>query len=164
MARSKSKLVAFVAIYSALYDVVTYALPGISYEWINIRISDALQGLFPFCTTGVILGIVVSGIVANLASPVGWLDWISPFLGGFFWWLASKIVNRTVIGAFMLQYILFLPWLAYILNAALGGGYISWLILLAPQLFISEVIFPYILYRAVKKNKYLVNMLRNIWS
>jgi len=61
------------AIIAAIYAVLTIAFAPISYGEIQVRISEALT-ILPFFTTAAIPGLFVGCLIANLMSPVGFLD------------------------------------------------------------------------------------------
>jgi len=162
MVRSRSKLMAFGGIYAALYAVATYLLPSISFLQMNIRVQNVLRGLLPFCPSGVILGNLIGVFIANIQSPLGPLGWISAVITSLSLYIGSKILNRSVLLAFFVHYLILTSWLVWLLSHCLGGGMIAWTIILAPQLFISDVLLTYIFYRFVRSRPLLERMLMNM--
>ena len=72
--RERSRSITLIAIFSALYVVLTVAFQPISYSWLQIRISEALTPipfLFGFPS---VVGIFIGCFLANLLSPIGLPD------------------------------------------------------------------------------------------
>ena len=69
--------IARVALIAAVYATLTYlaGLAGIAYEQVQFRFSEALCILAAF-TPAAIPGLTLGCLLANLASPLGPIDWI----------------------------------------------------------------------------------------
>lgn len=65
-----SKDLALTAIFAALYAVGVLALPGISFEIVQVRVADALIPLSMVFGWPVALGVTIGCAIANLASPL----------------------------------------------------------------------------------------------
>jgi len=65
-----SRDLALTAIFAALYAVGVLALPGISYEIVQVRVADALIPLSIVFGWPIALGVTIGCAIANLASPL----------------------------------------------------------------------------------------------
>lgn len=84
-----SSFIARAGILAAVYTVLTLALQGISYGPVQFRVAEALTVL-PFVDPAAIPGVAVGCLLANLGSPLGWVD----ILGGSFITLISAYLTR----------------------------------------------------------------------
>ncbi|MEM2033268.1 MAG: QueT transporter family protein [Candidatus Caldarchaeum sp.] len=74
----KSRDLAAAIVFAGLYAAGVIALPGISFEIIQVRVSDALLPLAIVFGMPAVVGITVGTFIANLFSPFGPVD----LLGG----------------------------------------------------------------------------------
>lgn len=143
---------ALAAVYAAMYVALVALFPYLSFLQVNVRIANVLKGLVKFRPAGTLLGNFVAVMVGNyLFSPIGFLDIVlSPFVATALLALAYAIGKKS-----------FLAGLA--VNAALLGAYLTWLIsatssgitfvgllpFLLAGVSISDIVLPYVLYRAL---------------
>ena len=128
---SKVKFMVKAGIIAALYVVITLSILPLAYEGMQIRVSEALT-ILPYFTPAAIPGLFIGCFLANLGSPLGWLDVIlgslSSLIAAF---LASKIkikalvpIPSIVINAFVVPYVLWvtlgLPYIVNVLWVGLG--------------------------------------------
>lgn len=62
-------------IIAALYAGLTILLQAISFQAVQVRVSEALT-LLPVLMPAAIPGLTVGCLLANMLSPVGWMDWV----------------------------------------------------------------------------------------
>jgi hypothetical protein len=152
----RTEEIALAAVYAAMYVVFVAAFPYLSFLQVNVRVANVLKGMVKFWPVGTLLGNFVAVVVGNyLFSPLGLLDVVfSPFVSTGLLAVAYVIGKRS-----------FLVGLAA--NAAVLGVYLAWLIsvivpgtsfvgllpLLLGGVAISDVVLPYILYRALDNLK-----------
>ena len=121
------------AMIAAVYAVLTLALPAISYgEW-QCRVSEALT-MLPMLFPQAIPGLFVGCVLANLLSPVGWMDIVFGSLatliaaiGTYAFRKRSKVLaaacpvvaNGLIVGA-VLSYSFSLPFWLTALQVAAG--------------------------------------------
>jgi uncharacterized membrane protein len=135
----KSKKIAVIAIYAALYAALVVALGPFSYGPLQIRVADALLAVIPLLGIAGVLGHTLGVFVANLFStlgPIDLLNTIPSFLMAFVVYYVYKRTKNdyTVIGTcvaysivigvtvgWMLSYVLSLPLLPTIGYVALGN-------------------------------------------
>ena len=135
----KSKKIAVLAIYAALYAALVVALGPFSYGPLQIRVADALLAVIPLLGIAGVLWHTLGVFVANLFStlgPIDLLNTIPSFLMAFVVYYVYKRTKNdyTVIGTcvaysivigvtvgWMLSYVLSLPLLPTIGYVALGN-------------------------------------------
>jgi uncharacterized membrane protein len=70
----KTKDLALIAIYAALYAALVVVLGGISYGIINFRIADAMVAAVPLLGIAGVLGHTLGVFISNIPSPLGLID------------------------------------------------------------------------------------------
>lgn len=135
----KTKDLALIAIYAALYAALVVELGGISYGIINFRIADAMVAAVPLLGIAGVLGHTIGVFVSNIPSPLGLIDLLNTipsFAMSFVIYYVYKktrndytviatcsaysFVLGTTVGA-MLSPITHIPLLLSILYVALGN-------------------------------------------
>lgn len=59
-----------IAVFAALYAVLVYTLPGISFQLVQVRIADALIPLSIIFGWPVVIGVTIGAAVSNVISPL----------------------------------------------------------------------------------------------
>ncbi len=141
---------ALVAVLAAIYAVVTISLGSLSYEWIQVRVSEALTPLPLIFGFPAAIGLTLGCIIANAFSPVGLPDLIFgpvlTFLAAVFSWKLSfdrKLLAccyPVVVNAFGVS--------AY-LSGFYGIPYAVSVIAVGTGEFVSAVLIGYPLLRAI---------------
>ncbi len=124
---------------AGLYAVLTYALGAVAYLPQQIRFAEALAVL-PYLTPLAIPGLTLGTFLANLNSPLGWVDWVFGTLA-------------TLIAAFLTRYAphrLLAPLPPVVVNAIVVGYYLAILLDLpfavtAGQVFLGQMVACYLL-------------------
>jgi len=70
----RTKDIALIAIYAALYAALVVELGGISYGIINFRIADAMVAAVPLLGIPGVLGHTLGVFISNIPSPLGLID------------------------------------------------------------------------------------------
>ena len=135
----KTKDLALIAIYAALYAALVVVLGGISYGPIQIRIADSMVAAVPLLGLPGVLGHTLGVFIGNIFSPDGILDLLNTipsFVMSFVvYYVYKKTKNDyTVIGTsvaysavlgvtvgWMLSYLYALPLLLTIAYVAIGN-------------------------------------------
>ena len=135
----KTKDLALIAIYAALYAALVVVLGPLSYGPIQIRIADALLGAVPLLGLAGVLGHTLGVFVSNIFSPLGPIDLLNTISSFVMSYVVYYIYKRTkndytVIGTCltysavlgltvgsMLSYVLSLPLAPTIAYVALGN-------------------------------------------
>ena len=151
----KVKKIAVAGVMGAMYYVLTTTLAGISFLFINIRVADMLRGLIPFTGYAGALGIFFGHLIANMFSPLGFLDMIPVTVCLFTQFLiayASRFKKTLLVaGAFIVHWLALTASVAYILSAFFKIPYFSIFSILLPQIFVSDFVLPMFLFLALKK-------------
>jgi len=142
----RTKDIALIAIYAALYAALVVVLGPFSYGPIQIRVADSLLAVVPLLGLAGVLGHTLGVFVGNIfsiAGPIDLLNTIPSFAMSFFVYYVYKRNKNdyTVIGAcitysavlgttvgWMLSYLYGLPLLPTIAYVAIGNAIASVLI------------------------------------
>jgi uncharacterized membrane protein len=142
----RTKDLALISIYAALYAALVVVLGGFSYGPVQIRIADSMLAAVPLLGLAGVLGHTLGVFVANIFSPLGPIDLLNTvpsFAMSFVVYYVYKRTRNdyTVIGTClaysavlgvtvgsMLSYVLSLPLLPTIAYVAIGNVIASVLI------------------------------------
>jgi uncharacterized membrane protein len=142
----RTKDLALIALYAALYAALVVVLGGFSYGPIQIRIADSLLAAVPLLGIPGVLGHTLGVFIANMFSTAGLIDLLNTipsFVMSFVvYYVYKKTKNDyTVIGTciaysvvlgvtvgWMLSYLYMLPLLLTIADVAIGNVIASVLI------------------------------------
>jgi uncharacterized membrane protein len=154
--RIRSKTLALISIYAALYAALVVVLGAFSYGPLQIRIADSLVAAVPLLGIAGVLGHTLGVLVANIfstAGPIDLLNTIPSFVMAFVVYYTYKKTNNdyTVIATctaysavlgvtvgWMLSYLYALPLLETILYVFIGN-------------IIASVLIGWPLFKALKK-------------
>ena len=157
MTENTTKKIAANAVVAALYFVLTIALGSLSYQAIQFRIAECLM-LLCFFRKDFAWGLTIGCFLANLASPVGWPDWVfgtlATFLSCIFISCLSPrmliaavwpvVFNALIVGAeltFVFDDFFYLNAIYVALGelAVLAAGYVLFLLLMRNKAFMAAV-------------------------
>lgn len=137
--KTRTKDLALIAIYAALYAALVVVLGGISYGPIQVRVADSLVAAVPLLGIAGVLGHTLGVFVGNIFSSAGPLDLLNTIPSLAMSYIVYYIYKRTkndytVIGTciaysgvlgttvgWMLSYLYGLPLLLTILYVAIGN-------------------------------------------
>jgi uncharacterized membrane protein len=171
----KTKDLALISLYAALYAALVVVLGGISYGPIQVRLADSMVAAVPLLGIPGVLGHTLGVFISNLFSPAGLIDLLNTipsFIMSFIVYYVYKKTRNdyTVIGTciaysavlgitvgFMLSYLYSLPLLPTIAYVAIGNivatVIIGWpLFKLLKRLGIFQRWFPENTYLGEKKS------------
>lgn len=146
------------AMVAALYGALTWVLSSLSYGPIQFRLTEIMV-LLAFIDSAYIPGLVLGCIIANIFSPMGFVDMA---FGSFATLIAVFLISKTknlflatlyptiangIIIAIELYFILKLPFLLSFGEVALGE-------------FIVVTCLGYPIFKAILKNEKLVALLK----
>lgn len=152
----KTKSLALMTMYAAVYAAFVVVLGGFSYVPIQVRIADSLLAVVPLLGLPGVLGHTLGVFIANLFSPLGVIDLLNTipsFVMAFIvYYVYKKTENDfTVIGScvaysivlgitvgWMLSFVLALPLLPTIAYVAIGN-------------FIASVLIGWPLFKLLKR-------------
>lgn len=115
----KSKEIGYVVVFAALYYAVGIVFQPISFLAIQVRVACAFIPLIALFGWPATLGITIGHFAFNLASPLGFLDFLSPFV--FF--LPRLAIQKWGVKAMPVHTVSVALWVSYILNAVIGLPY-----------------------------------------
>ncbi|MGO8806445.1 MAG: QueT transporter family protein [Candidatus Bathyarchaeia archaeon] len=136
----KTKDLALIAIYAALYAALVIVLGGISYGPIQVRIADSMVAAVPLLGLPGVLGHTLGVFIGNIFSPDGLLDLLNTIPSFVMSFVVYYVYKRTkndytvigtclaysaVLGAtvgWMLSYLYQMPLLITILYIAIGNS------------------------------------------
>ena len=136
----KTKDLALITIYAALYAALVIVLGGISYGPIQIRIADSMVAAVPLLGLPGVLGHTLGVFIGNIFSPDGLLDLLNTIPSFVMSFVVYYVYKRTkndytvigtclaysaVLGAtfgWMLSYLYQVPLLITILYIAVGNS------------------------------------------
>jgi uncharacterized membrane protein len=152
----RTKDLALISIYAALYAALVVVLGGFSYGPVQVRIADSMLAAVPLLGIAGVLGHTLGVFVANIFSPLGPIDLLNTvpsFAMSFvvyyvYRWtrndytvigtcLAYSAVLGVTVGS-MLSYVLSLPLLPTIAYVAIGN-------------VIASVLIGWTLFKVLKK-------------
>jgi uncharacterized membrane protein len=152
----RTKDLALISIYAALYSALVVVLGGFSYGPVQVRIADSMLAAVPLLGIAGVLGHTLGVFVANIFSPLGPIDLLNTvpsFAMSFvvyyvYRWtrndytvigtcLAYSAVLGVTVGS-MLSYVLSLPLLPTIAYVAIGN-------------VIASVLIGWTLFKVLKK-------------
>ena len=152
----KTKSLALIAVYAALYAALVVVLGGFSYGPIQVRIADSLLGAIPLLGLPGVLGHTLGVFIGNIFSTAGPIDLLNtiPSFGMSFviYYVYKRTKNDyTVIGTcsaysavlgttvgWMLSYLYSLPLVITIVYVAIGN-------------FIATVLIGWPIFKLLKK-------------
>ena len=164
--KNRTKNLALISIYAALYAALVIFLPGLSYGPLQVRIADSLVAVVPLLGIAGVLGHTLGVFIANIFSPVGPIDLLNTipsFAMAFIVYYVHKKTSNdyTIIGTciaysavlgitvgWMLSYLFGYPLLATIVYVALGN-------------IIASVLLGWPLFKLLKKTGVFQRWLRN---
>lgn len=144
-----SRDVATAVVLASSYTAGTVVLGYISFGVINVRVADALRCFIPMFGWPAILGIFIGHVIANMFSPLGLIDMLSPFIVLPASILLYKIRDRSVLAGFVSIWATLSFWVSYMISIVSGIGYFAVFSYVAPGIVVSDIVLPYLLLRAI---------------
>ncbi len=153
----RSKDLALISIYAALYAALVVVLGGFSYGPIQVRIADSMLAAVPLLGLPGVLGHTLGVFIANMFSTVGLIDLLNTIPSFAMSFVVYYVYKRTkndftVIGTciaysavlgvtvgWMLSYVYSLPLFLTMAYVAIGNG-------------IASVLIGWPLFKMLKKN------------
>lgn len=156
-----SKRLVRMSVVAALYVVLTYAMPALSYGPIQLRLSEVMT-LLAFVDPFYIFPLTLGCAIANIGSPFGLID---VFVGSFASFSALYAMSKTkniyiaslfpALSSFIMGFEIFL----------LSSEPINFFVITA-QIMVSQFIVVTLigipLFKIIEKNKALADMIKTI--
>lgn len=88
----RGREIALSVTFAAVYAALTWVLAPISFGAVQCRIAEILKVVAIPMGWPVIFGVFVGHAIGNFAAPLGWLDFLSPFVFG----LPGMVIMRLI--------------------------------------------------------------------
>ncbi|MEM1546201.1 MAG: QueT transporter family protein [Candidatus Methanomethylicia archaeon] len=151
MENIKSKNLAITAIIATLYSVLVYVFSPISFQMVQIRVANALMGLIPILGVPAIIGVVLGVFIANLVSPLGFIDLLSvapTFIGLT---IIYKLRNYSVLLGLAIYSIILGAWVSFMLWYVFKIPYVECFIYVTVGIAMATVGLGYPVYKTFKR-------------
>ena len=152
-----------IGVLAALYALLTYALPSLAYGPIQFRLSEVMT-LLAFIDPFYILPLTLGCALANLGSPFGMIDVI---VGSFASFLALYFMSRTrniFLASLWPTFFSFIIGLEILIlsNEPINFFLVTGQIMISEFIVVTLIGIPFL--KIIEKNKYIINMLKDIPS
>ncbi len=91
----KTKTLALISVYAALYAALVIFLPALSYGPVQVRVADALVAAVPLLGLAGVLGHTLGVFVANIFSPLGPIDLLNTIPSFVMAFVVYYVYKRT---------------------------------------------------------------------
>jgi len=91
----RTKTLALIGIYAALYAALVLVLPGLSYGPLQVRVADSMLAVVPLLGLPGVLGHTLGDFVANLFSPAGPIDLLNTIPSFVMAFVVYYVYKRT---------------------------------------------------------------------
>ncbi|RLE90100.1 MAG: hypothetical protein DRJ49_00820 [Thermoprotei archaeon] len=143
--------IAIAATLAAMYAATVQALHPISFLQFQVRVANALIGLVPIIGIPAVYGLTLGVFLANLTSPLGWIDLLSSIFTFIGLIIVYKLRNVSVILGLTIYSLILGVWVSFMLWYVLGLPYILMLFYVTVGIWIATTVLGYALYQAVKR-------------
>lgn len=151
---SKTRKLAFAAIYVATYVSLVELFPFISYGQLNVRVADFLYGLIPFFPAEMLWAGPLATFISDLTSPFGFYDFIgSTCVIALSIAVCTKVQRRTILGGFIALTGLLGTWLSWLIWYVGTGGQVPFIVIAAWVFagnIIGEIVLPYSFFKVLQ--------------
>ncbi|RLE63636.1 MAG: hypothetical protein DRN53_01885, partial [Thermoprotei archaeon] len=117
----------------------------------QVRVANALIGLVPIIGIPAVYGLTLGVFLANLTSPLGWIDLLSSIFTFIGLIIVYKLRNVSVILGLTIYSLILGVWVSFMLWYVLGLPYILMLFYVTVGIWIATTVLGYALYQAVKR-------------
>jgi uncharacterized membrane protein len=154
--KNKTKNLALISIYAALYAALVIFLPGLSYGPLQVRIADSLVAAVPLLGFAGVLGHTLGVFIANLFSPVGPIDLLNTipsFVMAFVVYFVYKKTNNdyTVIATCTAYSCVLGVTVGWMLSFLFGYPLVETIVYVALGNIIASVLIGWPVFKLLKK-------------
>jgi uncharacterized membrane protein len=146
---AKSRDLAIVAILAASYAALVNVLHPISFMQIQVRIANALIGLVPVLGLPAVYGLTLGVFLANLTSPLGWIDLVSPMFSFIGLLTIYKLRTNSVSLGLVIYTLILSLWVTFMLSYVGGLPYTWTFLYVFTGISIATVGLGYLVYKSV---------------
>jgi uncharacterized membrane protein len=153
----KTKTLALISVYAALYAALVIFLPGLSYGPLQVRVADSLVAAVPLLGFAGVLGHTLGVFIANLFSPVGPIDLLNTipsFIMAFLVYYVYKKTNNdyTVIGTCIAYSAVLGVTVGWMLSSLFGYPLIETIVYVALGNIVASVLIGWPIFKLLKKS------------
>ncbi|HHY13866.1 MAG TPA: QueT transporter family protein [Thermoanaerobacterales bacterium] len=148
------------SIVTALYVILTYSLPSLAYGPIQFRVSEVIT-LLAYIDSFYIFPLTLGCALANIGSPLGIVDVIFGTLSSFLaLYCMSKTKNMFLASLWpaIFSFIIGLE-ILFLSEVSVNFFIVTGQIMLSQFIIVSIIGVP--IFKLIKKNDYLLNMLKD---
>jgi len=136
---------------AALYIILVVGLGPLSYLQIQFRAANILLGIIPIAGLPAVFGITLVVLVGNISSPLGPIDMLS-VITTFFGCLTIYYLRKVSVLAGLTVYTVIISlWVAFLLQYVLGLPYLITFLYLLIGVGVVTIGLGYILYKTLLK-------------
>lgn len=141
-----------VAIFCASsYAALVYFFAPISFLQMQVRVANALMGIVPILGMPAVYGITLGVLIGNLFSPLGPIDLLSPIPSFIGLLIIYRLRKRSVLLGLTIYSLIISLWVAFMLNYILNLPYLVTFIYVFIGVTIATVGLGYLLYICLLK-------------
>ncbi len=137
------------AILAATYAALVNVLHPISFMQIQVRVANALMGLVPTIGMPAVYGLTLGVFLANLTSPLGPIDLISPVFSFIGLMMIHKLRNYSVIAGLLIYSLILGAWVSFMLWYVFNLPYILTFVYVTIGILIATVGLGYLMHRFI---------------
>lgn len=147
--RMRSRDVVIAVVLASAYAACTHVLAPISFWLINVRVANALRCFAAIFGWPAVVGLAVGILLANIISPLGAIDLLSPLVVGPSLAAIYLLRRKSVLAGFAVVFLTVSLWVSFMISIVAGMPFLTVFAFVAPGVFVSDVILPYALLRAI---------------
>jgi uncharacterized membrane protein len=154
--KRRTKSVALISLYAALYVALVLVFGGISYGPVQIRVADVMVALVPLLGLPGVLGHTLGVFIGNIpssAGPVDLLNAIPSFVMAFLVYYVYRRTGKdyTIIGTCLAYSVVLGVTVGWMLSALFGFPLVVTIIYVALGNVIATVLIGWPLFKLLKK-------------
>ncbi len=154
--QNKTKTLALISVYAALYAALVLFLPGLSYGPLQVRVADSLVAAVPLLGIAGVMGHTLGVFIANLFSPAGLIDLLNTipsFVMAFAVYYIYKKTNNdyTVIGTCIAYSAVLGTTVGWMLSFLYGYPLLETIVYIALGNIVASVLIGWPLFKLLKK-------------
>jgi len=146
-----TKDITIAAVLAALYAILVFTFNPISFLVFQIRIANVLIGLVPILGLPAVIGISLGVLVANVFSPLGFIDLISSFFSFISLYIIWKLRRVSVFLGLSIYSVILGAWVSFMISYVFNVSYLPTFVYVTIGIFIATSVLGYLLYKAVEK-------------
>lgn len=158
---TKTKFWALAIVLTALRIALAAVFAPISFGPVQMRVSNIMTGMLPFCGWPGVISWFLSGMWQNMSSPLGWIDLLSPFVALPFTVAIMASKKKLYVFLSMFAYGFGVAvWVAYILGLAFKVPFWWTLLTVAVGNVMASTILGYSVYESLSRSAFFKELMK----